>query len=134
MARSRRARRKAAAEKSSKPPDGSGGAPKANNMSNPNTPSANRGGGWTVHRLADYRQLKAQASGNPYTLSAGSQGTVANGVTGPSPNSNPKTPSTGRHWVKKVGEMTSDKAAKYLRKSKSSPMTPVEVDFMVFSR
>lgn len=134
MARRRHARREAAAEKSSNPPGGSDEAAKANIKSNPNTPRANQGGGWTVHRLADYRSLKSQPSGNPYTLSAGSQGTTTKKVTGPSPNSNQKTPGTGRHWVKKVGEMTSDKAAKYLRKSKSSPMAPVEVDFMVFPR
>lgn len=123
MARSRRARCKAAIEKSSKAPDNSRGAPTTNNRSNPNLQNANQGGGWAVYRLADYRSGKCQPPTNPNTSNVGTQSTR---VTGASPNPDSKTPSAGRRWVK-------EKASKYLRKSKSTPSTePVEVDFKVF--
>ncbi|KAK2762187.1 hypothetical protein FQN54_001196 [Arachnomyces sp. PD_36] len=117
----------------------------------PTTPSRGGGGNWRVYRYGEYRALKAQqeqqgqqsqpaqqtskplpplpsASKPQYTTPKGKGKAPAVA----SPAQEQKTPSSGRSWAKKMGEITSEKAAKYLkRKKSSSSLTLVKNDHQI---
>lgn len=128
MSRSRRTRRASAAAKTGKPPDSSHIA--TTSTKEPPTLGTKMGSSWTKYSSSEHKSVAQKGSDQtpPFTSSAAGPSSTTpkmrgSNLKGKQVEASP-TPSSGRRWAKKMGELTSETAAKYLRKTKSSPVVP----------